>query len=1196
MTSNTVDHKLRILFREDDLQDRELVARALASDGLACDFTFATTEKEFRAALARLDLDLVLCDCSAPSFNGHAELAAARDLRPDTPIVLICGCPGDHRAVDLLDAGATDFVRKNALTRLPQVVRRALRETDQRRGQRRAEAELRTSEQRLRILFEFAPDAYYLHDLKGLIVDGNKAAEAMLGYSREELIGKNLLQISLLAPEDIPRAAEAIAQNAQGLPTGPLEFTLRRKDGAQLVVETRAYPVLIQDQVFVLGLARDITERKRSSQNVETSQRLLKATLDNIPDPVWFKDTAGRYLADNEAHAGFFGRKPHELLGKTFSELMPHQASVTNEEDARVLATGQPSFVEERLTDAAGKVRWFETSKSPVFDAQGKILGTVGVAREITERMRSHQELKASEQRFRSVWENSIDGMRLLDRAGRIIAVNDAYCRLVKMPRERLVGQLFSVVYKDQGAGDSMEVYRHRFDTGTIIPRLQAKVTLWNLQEFELDISSSFIEMGERGKLVFSIFRDITESRAAELRSAAFSRLAQLLSAARTAREAAEVIVDVADQLLGWDSCWFGLYSPAEDKLHHVLNRDTINGLRSDVEPTPHTDYLTPVARHTLLFGGQLILKGNPNLMLTDSLPFGDTNRPSASLLFVPVRNGAEVVGILSIQSYTPKAYDQRSLDTLQALADHCGASLDRIRAQEKLLATQQRFTHLLEESPAVIYSLKIDGQNLVPMWLSGNVQQLVGFSVEEASHPDWWRLNLHPDHQSLAADTLPALLRFKQTTRDYRLRHKNGDYRWIRDEQRLISGPNGQPVEIVGSWVDITERKALEDLLRQSQKLEAIGLLAGGVAHDFNNLIAVMRGNADLLLMDARQYSGETREALAQITTAAGRAATLTRQLLAFGRKQVMQSQPLLLNDVVANLTNMLKRVIGEHIELQCQYDPALAFVQADVGMMEQVLLNLVLNARDAMPQGGQLFISTEKARIDEAAARANPEARVGEFVCLTVRDTGAGIAPENLPRIFEPFFTTKQPGKGTGLGLATAYGIIKQHQGWLQVASTPGQGATFKFFLPASTAPAAAPAYQTERLPRGGPETILLVEDEFAVRVITRRVLETVGYKVHEACQAREARDLWARSGDRISLLLTDIMMPEGTSGLELADQLRAQRAELKVIFMSGYTPDVAGQDTAFFRRSGNFFIQKPFASKALLEAVRSVLDEKR
>ena len=247
-------------------------------------------------------------------------------------------------------------------------------------------------------------------------------------------------------------------------------------------------------------------------------------------------------------------------------------------------------------------------------------------------------------------------------------------------------------------------------------------------------------------------------------------------------------------------------------------------------------------------------------------------------------------------------------------------------------------------------------------------------------------------------------------------------------------------------------------------------------------------------------------------VSAASERAANLTRQLLAFSRKQVIQSRPLVLNDVVADLTKMLRRIIGEHIDLQCRYAAQLPFVQADAGMIEQVLVNLAVNARGAMPQGGQLLITTEAATFDAARPAAHPEARAGRFVCLTVKDAGTGIAPEHLPRIFEPFFTTKELGKGTGLGLATAYGIVKQHQGWIEVSSQSGAGAMFKIFLPAipTLAPTAAAPLAEADLP-GGTETILLVEDDYAVRMITRRVLESRGYKICEATTAGEALDLW-------------------------------------------------------------------------------------
>jgi CheY-like chemotaxis protein len=246
-------------------------------------------------------------------------------------------------------------------------------------------------------------------------------------------------------------------------------------------------------------------------------------------------------------------------------------------------------------------------------------------------------------------------------------------------------------------------------------------------------------------------------------------------------------------------------------------------------------------------------------------------------------------------------------------------------------------------------------------------------------------------------------------------------------------------------------------------------------------------------------------------------------------------------------------------------------------------------------MPRGGRLLISTETARFDAAYAQTHPEAGAGEFVCLTVADTGTGIAPEHLPRIFEPFFTTKEIGKGTGLGLATVYGIVTQHKGWVEVASQPGAGATFKIFLPTIPSPAAVTAApQTGTDVPGGTETILLVEDDYAVRVITRRVLESRGYKVYEATTAREALEVWRNRAEEIALLLTDIVMPQGVTGRDLTEELRVQRPALKVIFMSGYSADVIGQDTEFFRRIKSYFLQKPFSSQALLETVRRCLDE--
>jgi signal transduction histidine kinase len=389
-------------------------------------------------------------------------------------------------------------------------------------------------------------------------------------------------------------------------------------------------------------------------------------------------------------------------------------------------------------------------------------------------------------------------------------------------------------------------------------------------------------------------------------------------------------------------------------------------------------------------------------------------------------------------------------------------------------------------------------------------------------------------------------------------------------------------------------ELRDSNEKLRQSQKLEAVGQLAGGIAHDFNNLLAVIGGNAEFVRREAQGLPGEVGECLNEISAASERAANLTRQLLAFSRQQMMQSQPVDLNNVILNLKKMLERIIGEDIDLQCHYASALPPVQADIGMLEQVLVNLVVNARDAMPEGGQLFITTKPLTFDVADDPPHPEGRPGAFVCVTVQDTGTGISPENLPRIFDPFFTTKEAGKGTGLGLATVYGIVKQHQGWLDVSSQVGVGSTFKILLPALEC--ARPASHDQTPEAGlpcGKETVLLVEDEQSVRSITRRHLERSGYHVLEAASGPEALKIWETAAPQVDLLLTDLIMPEGLTGRKLAQNLLGKRPSLKVIFHSGYGGKLVGENMEFLRRTNSYFLQKPCPPRKLLRAVRRCLD---
>lgn len=540
----------------------------------------------------------------------------------------------------------------------------------------------------------------------------------------------------------------------------------------------------------------------------------------------------------------------------------------------------------------------------------------------------------------------------------------------------------------------------------------------------------------------------------------------------------------------------------------------------------------------------------------------------------------------------------QRTRELLSANENLIVDITRRQLAEDALRKTQQRLSHLISHCPAVIYSFAMDDKSITPAWVSENISELLGFTPGEACAPDWWAAHVHPEDWEQALASRNELLRFARASVEYRFQNNHGEYRWIRDEQRLIRGEGGTRDEIVGTWMDVTARKELEAQLRHSQKMEAIGLLAGGVAHDFNNVLAVIRLNSEIALMGAGTLQPQVTHCLEQVNVAVDRATNLTRQLLAFGRKQVMQTKPANLNDVIANLTRMLVRIIGEHVKLECRFAEGLPLVQADTGMIEQVLTNLVINARDAMPDGGELTIQTVEAGLPRTPD-ARPPLEIGHsrFVQLSITDTGTGIDPQNLPRMFEPFFTTKSAGKGTGLGLATAYGIVKQHGGWIEVHSEPGKGTCFTIFLPATEA-ASAPAKGNvvpKTRPRGGSETILLVEDEEAVRSLTSRLLHSFGYRVHEAGCGKEALETWSSRLDEIDLVLTDMMMPNGVSGRQLIEHFLKIKPGLKNIIMSGYSGDSLINDANFIRQSNSRFVQKPCAWRDLVQTVRDYLDER-
>lgn len=520
-------------------------------------------------------------------------------------------------------------------------------------------------------------------------------------------------------------------------------------------------------------------------------------------------------------------------------------------------------------------------------------------------------------------------------------------------------------------------------------------------------------------------------------------------------------------------------------------------------------------------------------------------------------------------------------------------------REQEALRASEERFRQLADNIDEVFW-ITSPGRFEV-LYVSPSFAKVWGRSCESLSaEPKSWLDVIVPDDRAAVADWLLATQDGAGRAVEYRIQKPDGTVRWIRDRASPVRDAAGVVYRLVGVAEDITERRHLEEQLRQAQKMEAIGQLSGGVAHDFNNLLTIIHGHLGLIEMNGN-LNPAVASSIEQISQAASRATNLTRQLLTFSRKQVMQARDLDLREVVADIGNMLKRIVGEDIELSVSCGDEALLVHADAGMLEQILMNLTVNARDAMPRGGRLAITLaplppktpEAAKLcHEHGELAMPEAG---YVKLTVADTGVGMTTDVQQRIFEPFFTTKPVGKGTGLGLATVYGIAYQHHGSVKVISAPGAGAIFEVLLPRVVPVArlvkelAVPLCEPDSVVASG-TTILVVEDDPSVSRMLNLALGWAGYRVLSAMNGPEALHIWARHEEEIDLLLTDYVMPDGLSGRELAERLLKSRPSLPVLYMSGYSHEIAGREAG--KMVPNNFLPKPFGVATLHKAVRDVL----
>ncbi len=1006
---------------------------------------------------------------------------------------------------------------------------------------RQAEQAMRASEERYRALFDRSLDCVFLYDFAGNFLDANQAALDLLGYERGDIA--TVTFASLLSEDQFPLAFQVTEEiKATGHQKYPAEFRLRGKDGRLVHVETRSSLIYRKGKpVAIQGIARNLTERKQTEQSLRENEEKFSKIFQCSPMGLAVSTIdEGRYLDANQAFLKILQRSRAEVIGHTAAELdiwdNPEQrAGMLAKLDEQGAVHNMELLIRGRLGQTSA-ILW--SAEKVVIAGQTCLLG---LSLDITRR-------KQAEAERDRLFNLSLDMLCVAGFDGRLQQVNPAWTECLGWSVAELTSRpmLDFILPEDHAATRRV---REKIYQGVPVRGFENR---YRCKDGSYRWLSWAVHPLMESRQVFSVARDITERKRAEESLFASE---QRLNAFFTSAPAGLVLLD--QQLR------YVQLNETVAKINGVPLKDHLGKTVREILPK-----VAPAAEPLLQ---QVLTTGEPvlNVELSGETPSQPGVMRHWMESFFPIfgKDGrTDGVGIIFVEITEHKRAEEElrwKTTFLEAQVDSSPDGILVVDNQGRKILQNERMNalwkippHVAEDKDDAKQIAFVASQTKDPVQFAAKVTQLY-------SHRD----QVSRDEIELVAGTI--LDRYSSPVRD-----KAGKY-------------YGR----IWTFRDITEQRKLEAQFRQSQKMEAFGQLAGGVAHDFNNILAVIQMQAGLLKSESN-LSLEQLELAGDIEKAADRGANLTRQLLLFSRKQTMQPRNLKLKEVVENIAKMLQRTIGEQCELKYKFSEEPLVIHADPGMIDQILLNLTVNARDAMPKGGEIVIETAAVELDEVMAAQTTKARPGSFVCLSVTDTGGGIPPEILLRIFEPFFTTKEVGKGTGLGLATVFGIVQQHQGWINVYSEVGHGTTFRVYLPRQTGTSDTEFFRTSLGSiRGGNETILLVEDEAPLRDAVRMTLSRLGYRVLEAANGTEALAVWKQHYGEIHLLLTDMVMPGGMTGKELAEALLQEDPKMKVIYASGYSAEIAGQD--FLVEEGVNFLTKPFQAHKLAQIIRHNLD---
>ena len=1033
-------------------------------------------------------------------------------------------------------------------------------------SRKHAEANLRKSEQKYRRIVDTANEGVWMVDENEMTTFVNQRMAEMLLYCPEEMMGQSF--VVFVFEEDLRDHEKQMESRKQGN-SGYYERRFRRKDNTAIWTIVSATPVLNDEQQFrgSFAMVTDITERRRAEEAIRETESRFRSIIENTDAGYFFIDKDGYIRNVNSAWLRLYRYdSADEVLGQHFTVIQNVDDVEKAEEFVDEIMNGNNRYLAGEFSRKCkdGTIGYHSFSARPVF-CFGTVAGIEGFIIDITKRIQTEEALVGSEKQFRTLFESMIEGVAihqiLYDDAGIpadyvILDVNPAYQTHTGILAKEAVGKNASELYGTSNP-PYFDIYRKVITTG--IPE-RFDVYFEPMQKhFSISVFSPAKDQ------FATIFEDITDRKHTE---------EELRRAHREWENIFQAIGHAAVIL---------------DPEYNIIAANRAITLAAGIS---EQDMIGKKCYQ--------VFHGRNSVAPADGCPM---KKMLLSKHIEAVDMEMEVFDGIFLVSCTPVFDEQGNLEKVIHIATDI---TERRRAEEELRRRKEELNTVLDALPVMVWigldpeCRVITGNRAVNELLGVQVGSNVSQTAAEAGQAVYIR-HLKPDGTECRADELPMQRaiatgkgifneELEYSLSDGRHLFTIGNAVPLFDEKNRVRG-------VVAAFLDITERKQmekehrkLESHLRQAQKMEAVGQLAGGVAHDFNNLLQVIIGYGDMIL-DQLPPGELLHKNLNEMMKSANRAAALVRQLLLFSRHDTMRTKSIDLTDLISNLMNMIRRVIGEHISLEIRPGFAVRPVSADPGQIEQVLMNLCVNARDAMPDGGRIMIGAENVLVDDDYYRQHQWAKKGQYVVITVSDTGVGIPHEIQERIFEPFFTTKEIGKGTGLGLATVYGIVRSHQGMIHLYSEPGHGAAFKIYLPAIAENPSDEVFQKENKSlSSGHETIMIAEDEDVVRNMMIHVLENSGYRVLSACNGEEAISLFEKHFSETDLVISDVIMPK-MSGQKVYEHIRAVRPDIPVIFMSGYTRELLNPEV--FENNSCEMIQKPCTPSVLLQKIRAVLD---